>query len=524
VIDLVANAIHSLYRQGYREIRYDQEQVSDIAAMASRYPVVFLPSHRSNLDRLALQFTLWENDLPPNHTAGGVNMDFFPVGPILRRTGVFFIRRSFRDDELYKIVLRAYIDYLVEKRFPLEWYMEGGRSRSGKLAPPRFGLLSYVVGALRRGKAEDVKLIPVSIAYDHIQDVPDYAREAQGEGKEKESLSWLLRAVRSLRRRYGNIHIRFAEPVSVAEVLDSIEDGEDESIGLQKLAFEVMHRIGRATPITPTAVVSIALLAADSAKTAEALADYCSRILDYAQARGLPMTEEARGLDVATVTFNLDWLAEHGNVSSHEALGRRVFWLSDEQVTRISYYRNMLAHFFVGRALAEMALRALGQHTPASSEIFAERLFELRDLLKFEFFFPEKGEFLAEVGEEIQREVPGWDELLASAGSDAVQTEMGPPMAYWALLHILDGYRVVADELQEGGFEDRRFLKRCLGRARMYHIEGQIGTASVSEPLFRSALSLARNRGLVDDGPDVAARRAVFAAEIKAARDLAAYD
>jgi glycerol-3-phosphate O-acyltransferase len=228
-----------------------------VAALGNANPVVFLPSHRSNLDRLSLQFMLWENDLPPNHTAGGINLNFFPIGPLLRRTGVFFIRRSFRDNELYKTVLRAYIDFLIEKRFPLEWYMEGGRSRSGKLGPPRFGLLNYVVDSLRRGKSEDIQLIPVSIAYDQIQDVPGYAREAQGRGKERESVGWLFRAIRSLRQRYGNIYIRFGEPVSVASVIGTIEDDEG-SVGLQKLGFEVMYRIGKVTPTTPIAVVSIA--------------------------------------------------------------------------------------------------------------------------------------------------------------------------------------------------------------------------------------------------------------------------
>ena len=262
VIDLIANAIHSLYKQGYSEIKYDDNEVARVAELSGDHPIVYLPSHRSNLDRLSLQFMLWENDLPPNHTAGGINLDFFPIGPLIRRTGVFFIRRSFKENELYKLVLRSYIDYLVEKRFPLEWYMEGGRSRSGRLNSPRFGLLAYVVDALRRGKSEDIMLIPVSIAYDQIQDVPDYALEAQGKSKETESLGWLLKAIRSLRRRYGDIHIRFGEPISVRSVLATIDDTDEEPIGLQKLAFEVMYRIGRVTPITPTAIVSIVLLAA----------------------------------------------------------------------------------------------------------------------------------------------------------------------------------------------------------------------------------------------------------------------
>ena len=132
VIDLVARLIRLLYTQGYAEaIHYDRAKLERIRAIAQQHSVVFLPTHKSNLDHLVLQYMLHENELPPNHTAGGINMNFFPMGPLVRRSGVFFIRRTFKDNPVYKFVLRSYIDYLVEKRFPLEWYIEGGRSRSG---------------------------------------------------------------------------------------------------------------------------------------------------------------------------------------------------------------------------------------------------------------------------------------------------------------------------------------------------------------------------------------------------------
>ena len=526
VIDLIANAIHTLYRQGYGDIKYSTEEVGRIAALGAEHPLVFLPSHRSNLDRLSLQFMLWENDLPPNHTAGGINLDFFPIGPLLRRTGVFFIRRSFRDNELYKIVLRSYVDYLIEKRFPLEWYMEGGRSRSGKLSPPRFGLLSYVVDAQRRGKSDEIKLIPVSIAYDQIQDVPDYAREAQGKGKERESLGWLFKAVRSLRRRYGDIYIRFGEPVSVSEVTAATGDDLEDSPALHKLAFEVMYRIGRVTPTTPTAVVSIALLAArGKARSAAEIAGECSKLLDFIRARDLPTTESLDLADGSTVTTILDWLAEHGNVSSHEALERRVWWLDDEQMIRTSYYRNVVVHFFVNRAVAEVALLSLGESGDRSLEGLTTRMLALRDLLKFEFFFPDKDEFVASVGADIEVDLPDWETVLTGAGSDDVIAKLGDPVAYWALLPFLDAYQIVGDELEaaQGEFDEKRFIQACLDRARMYRIEERLFSGeSASTVLFRSALALARNRGLLDAGTDVEARRREFAAEVRAARTLAA--
>src|SRR5262249_16831120 len=159
------------------------------------------------LDHLVLQYMLHENGLPPNHTAGGINMNFFPLGQLARRSGVFFIRRSFKDNEVYKFVLRQYIDYLIENRFALDAGIEGGRARSGQLLPPRCGLPGHVVAAHRRGRADDVVLIPVSIAYGQISDVQDYAHEQLGGEKKRESFGWFVGFLRRLRRPYGAIYI-----------------------------------------------------------------------------------------------------------------------------------------------------------------------------------------------------------------------------------------------------------------------------------------------------------------------------
>ncbi len=526
VIDMIAAVIHKLYSMGYGEIKYSEDQVKRIAELGNSNPVIFLPSHRSNLDRLSLQYMLWENDLPPNHTAGGINLNFFPVGPLLRRTGVFFIRRSFRDNELYKTVLRSYLDYLIEKRFPLEWYMEGGRSRSGKLLPPQLGMLHYVVDSLRRGKAEDIQLIPVSIAYDQIQDVPDYAREAQGRTKEKESIGWLVKAVRSLRRRYGDIYIEFGEPISVASFIGSITSDEEESIGLQKTAFEVMYRIGRATPVTPTALMSIALLAArGSARSAGELGEDCHHLAEFVRARGITMTEnDIDYSDEPVALAILEGLADNGYVSSHEAVGRRVFWLSDEEMVKISYYRNMVVHYFVRRAFSEMALTSMidGDHNIYT---FRETLLGFRDLFKFEFFFNEKDQFIDDAGTDVAIDVPHWEQALAEIGPSGVLGKMGKPVAFWAVLPFLDAYQVVGDELEalDRTFGEKAFLKACLARAKMYRIEGRlISGESASQGLFESALSLASNRGLLEDSPDLKARRSAFATEVRTARDLAA--
>ena len=233
VIDVVSNLIRRMYTQGYGEaLHYDRAKLEEVFTIGQRYPVVFLPSHKSNLDHLVLQYALHENGHPPNHTAGGINMNFLPLGPLFRRSGVFFIRRTFKDNPLYKFVLRSYIEYLVEKRFSLEWYIEGGRSRSGKPLPPRMGILGYVVDAYRRGKSDTRFPCPRvhRLRSDHRRH--DYVAEQRRRQAEGELAGFS--ASSALRRRYGNVCTSFGEPLAVQKTLGppdpdappSADDGE----------------------------------------------------------------------------------------------------------------------------------------------------------------------------------------------------------------------------------------------------------------------------------------------------------
>ena len=146
----------------------DDASLERVGELGREHALIFLPSHRSYLDPMVLRYALAGNGFPPNHILGGINVAVWPIGPVARRSGLIFIRRSFRDAPIYKAVLREYIGYLLRKRFNLEWYIEGGRSRTGKLRPPRYGLLNYVIGAYKASVEREVYLVPVSIHYGRI--------------------------------------------------------------------------------------------------------------------------------------------------------------------------------------------------------------------------------------------------------------------------------------------------------------------------------------------------------------------
>jgi len=529
VIDLTAQLIHLLYTRGYGEaLHYDHDKLRDLYALAQRHPVVFLPSHKSNLDHLVLQYALHENGHPPNHTAGGINMNFFPVGPLVRRSGVFFIRRSFKDNAVYKFVLRQYIDYLIEKRFSLEWYIEGGRSRSGKLLPPMFGMLHYVVDAYRRGKSEDVYLIPVAIAYDQIQDVGSYVAEQRGGAKSSESFGWFVGVVRQLRRRYGDIHINFGEPVSLQSALGppvpGAEPNDDEhGLDLQKLAFQVAVRINRVTPITPTSLVTMSLLGGGGrASTVPEILRGMTNLLSYVRRRNLPTTGDL-GLDNEVgLQRALDTLVDAKVVTSYAAGLDTVYQIAPEQEPTAAYYRNTIIHFFVNGAIAEIALLEAAEKEGEPRARFWDAAMALRDLLKFEFFFAEKDEFRTQVDTELRLHDPDWEHALGRGRSAIEQMvrRIRPFSAHRVLRPFLESYRVVADGLARrdpaATFDEPAFIASSLALAQQYQLQRRLHSGeSVSKVLFATAVRLAKNRKLVDPGPDVAERRQRFADDIR---------
>lgn len=532
VIDLVISIIRWLYTQGYdEELAYSDEQMRGIAALQERHPVVFLPTHKHNLDHLVLQYALHEHGLPPNHTAGGINMNFFPVGQLVRRAGVFFIRRTFKDDDVYKHVLSHYIDYLIEKRFPLEWYIEGGRSRSGKLLPPRYGLLANVVDAYRRGKSDDVHLVPVSIAYDQIQGLGSYVDEQRGGEKQAESFGWFLGMIRQMRRRYGRIHLAFGDPVSLREQLgdpaSALAPGE--RYDLEKLAFEVCVRINQVTPITPTSLVTLALLGTTGqALTIEGTRRSLENLLENVRLRGLPTTADLDHLkEDAGVARTLDALVENDVVTRFDEGREPVFGIADDQQLSAAYYRNTIVHFFVSGAIAELALlHAIEGERDEVLPRFWDEVMRLRDLLKFEFFFPEKEAFRSEIRETVELNHRTWEKRIADYELDPQDMirRSRPYLAHRVLRPFLESYRVVADQLEdlapETPFDEKRFLKECLGLGRQYELQQRIHAAdSVSKALFQTALRLAANRGLLETaepgGHNALARgRRGFAAEV----------
>jgi glycerol-3-phosphate O-acyltransferase len=520
LVDLQVRIGRYNFRRSYDpQLDYDPDQVSRLREIARSHPVVFLPSHKSNLDTLVMTVALHENGLPRTHVFGGINMAFWPVGPLFQRAGLIYIRRSIKDNPVYRFTLRNYIGYLLEKRFSLQFYMEGTRSRTGKLAPPRLGLLRYVVDAYREGHSEDVVLVPVSIAYDQLHEVRDFAREAHGAGKSAESIGWLLRAFREQAGRYGRIYVRFAEPLSLRSMLGPPEGSsrraDDDRGAVQKIALEVSRRISEATPITATALLTLSLLGAQGrALTLEQVRATVHDPLHYAMDRGLPLAHAMDLHSVAGLQSALAELERHHVIMRFTDGPEPVYVIGPDQHLTAAFYRNSVIHYFLHGALAELALaRSSGNDVTDPVAVFWTTVLQLRDLLKFDFFFEPREEFQAAIARELAWRDPDWESRLA-AGPDSIRsllTSIRPLMGHTLLRSFLEAYAVLAAALvrhDADRLDERELLAACLALGRQYLLQKRVTSPeSLAKPLFASGYKLAVSRGLIGDDQDERAQR-----------------
>jgi glycerol-3-phosphate O-acyltransferase len=529
LVDLVPTMGRLIYQRGFDpQIDFDESQVERLRAAMQRHPGILLWSHRSNLDNLVLTVAMQEQGLPPAHLFAGINMAFGPFGAIFRRAGVIFIRRSIGDDPLYKYVLREYVGYVLEKRFNLSWSIEGTRSRTGKMLPPRMGLLSYAADAYLQGRVDDILLLPVSITFDQLNEIAEYAEYARGGAKKPEGFGWLYGFIKAQgARHYGKVYVRFGEPVSLSAFLGPpggsiATDPAARRLALQKTAFEVAWRINQGMPVTATALITTLLLAMHgTALTFGEIRLALADALDYLESRAIPRTASAQALSAAEpLRTTLDALCQSGLVTCR-AGGREPVWLIEpEHQLAATFYRNSLIHFLLDTALCELAvLRARDDSTDPVGAFWAEIAW-LRDLLKFEFYFKDRDEHRRQVHEEMDRHDPAWEERLRSGAeeADALLSEMRPLVSHIIVRPFVEAYRLVADVLagDDGPADDAEVIQRALGLGQQYVAQRRLRSSeSVSVLLFQTALQLARNRKLLETGEDVPKRRADFLTELR---------
>ena len=484
---------------GYEdEIVYDKHEVEHLRQIVRDHPSALLWTHKTYLDGMVVPKVLYDNDFPMPHTFGGANMNFPGLGFLLHRGGGIFIKRSFQDNLLYKTTLRHYIGYLMEKRFPLSWAFEGTRSRLGKLMPPRYGLLKYVLEACHETDARNIHIVPISISYDLIRDVEEYVTEQSSRGKGAESLSWFIGYVRSLARPMGKVYLDIGEPV----VLESAPSPDDR-LALSKIAFEVAVEANHVTPITFPSLVTMSLLGASPrALTEEEVVQDLKALFLWAETRNLRISKDFNRAYADQIEGLLNIMIKEGVVTRYDEGPETIYGIDPEQHAQASYYRNTVIHYFVNKAIIELALLKVSETKPPDAlAAFWKEVDQLRDLFKFEFFYAPTEEFHQQIRQELCRYDVNWESWLEqdSGNFDQLLRVMKPLVAHATLLIYVEAYSVVASLAARMDDNDSLDEEACVSSAlkfgRQAYLQRRISSeSSIGKLLFKNGFQMLQSR------------------------------
>ena len=339
---------------------YDGVEVhnfSTVRELAKDYEIIYTPCHRSHIDYLLLSYVIHRRGLMVPYIAAGDNLNLPFVGQLLRGGGAFFIRRSFRGSALYTSVFKEYLFSILSRNTPLEYFIEGGRSRTGRLLPPKTGMLAMTVHSHLRGKSKPIVFLPTYIGYERLMEGSTYVGEMQGKPKEAESIFGIIGALRKIERIFGKVHVNFGEPVFLDDLLkqhnaENIEIKRNDdpipqevSDAVNSSANAILENINRAVVINPVSLLSLILLATPKHTLDE---EICIKQLDTYRklASALPYDERTQithlsGKEIIAYGLKLKLIKRIQHV-----LGD-IIAIEDNQAVLLTYFRNNILHAFV---------------------------------------------------------------------------------------------------------------------------------------------------------------------------------
>jgi len=335
--------------------------IERVQEVVNGHEVIYVPCHRSHIDYLLLSYLLFRNGLTPPHIAAGINLNMPVIGGLLRRGGAFFMRRTFKGNPLYTAVFNEYLHTLFSKGFPVEYFVEGGRSRTGRMLQPRTGMLAITLRSFLRTHRLPILFVPVYIGYERVLEGRTYLGELRGAAKKKESIFDIFKVIGALKQRFGSVWVNFGEPIRLAEFLDQQQpDWRQQELGpdyrpdwlndaTNKLSEQVARHLNEAAAVNPVNLVALAMLSTTKLALDErALA----RILDMylALLRRVPYSEhttlpEGDGNALIEYVQGMQLLAEQ-----KDALGK-ILYLDEQNAVLMTYYRNNVLHIFALPAL-----------------------------------------------------------------------------------------------------------------------------------------------------------------------------
>ncbi|MCX4025478.1 glycerol-3-phosphate 1-O-acyltransferase PlsB [Endozoicomonas sp. SM1973] len=327
-----------------------------IKALAKDHEIIYVPCHRSHIDYLLLSYVLFKQGLTPPHIAAGINLNMPVIGGLLRRSGAFFIRRQFKGNQLYTAVFNEYLHTLFVKGFPTEYFIEGGRSRTGRCITPKTGMLALTIRSYLRDNRRPIVFIPVYIGYENVLEVKTYLGELRGKSKKKESPLDVFRTLANLKRTLGKVTVNFSSPLLLSDFLTEQQPNwydytlakaakpEWLNPATNTLATQLIQRINAAASVNPVNLIAMALLSTPR-QALDKNTLYFSLDFYLTLLKQLPYSEKVTLPDQTRQSMT-QYVESMKLIHTHtDALGD-VVTLSEKNAVVMTYYRNNILHLF----------------------------------------------------------------------------------------------------------------------------------------------------------------------------------
>ena len=376
----------------------NHEILSKVKNMAQKGPLVLIPCHKSHIDYLILDYLLYQNNMQVPHIAAGKNLSFWPMGPIFRSGGAFFLRRSFRGAVLYARVFAEYVHKLLEEGYHIEQFIEGGRSRTGKLLMPKLGLLSILVNAYKNGACEDMIIVPIYIGYDRIIEEKSYLHELGGGQKEPENILQIIQARKFLKKRYGKIYIQFNDPISLKQLTSRSKQpltqmtSKEQNALIRNLGYRILNAINRVTVVTPHALVASAILnfPKETFSFSELL-DVDATYLAYLASQNVKLadtlvSDRVRAFEQVIESYSQRKFIERVTGDKKDKDAEKLFTINEDRRPYLEYYKNNCVAFFIPAAYTAMAILQKDAFRFCARELHDPYAF-WQDFFKYEFAY-----------------------------------------------------------------------------------------------------------------------------------------
>ncbi len=368
MIKFFSFVLKKIFNTLFEDMIINTGELTLLKEASKKGPLILVPCHKSHLDYLLISYAMHKNNMPAPHIAAGKNLSFWPIGPVFRRSGAFFIRRSFKGAELYSRIFTAYVHKLIEEGFNIEFFIEGGRSRTGKLLIPQFGFLSILLNGYKKKICKNMLFIPVNISYDRIIEEKSYIHEITGGEKNPENIKSVIKARKFLKKKYGKIYINFHTPIDLNDMLSKMNidvnkiNNRDLKNLRQELAGEILTGINKAGVATPHGIVAASILNCD-----KKLISYNYLLTVFETYTKYLLSQNTKVVDTIIINKNMafnDVLESfisrkfiESNVKSIDNNTKKIkIKINEQKRSSLEYYKNNCISFFISAIFTAAAI------------------------------------------------------------------------------------------------------------------------------------------------------------------------